>query len=59
MSTDAKKEIERLERNRVTAAKVVKLHGEKYLCHFKRVNNELSKLKGDTDLMDEIERLAA
>ncbi len=59
MGTDAKKEIERLERNRVTAAKVVKLHGEKYICHFKRLNTELSKLKGDTDLMAEIERLAA
>lgn len=59
MSTDTKKEIERLERNRVTAAKVVKLHGEKYLCHFRRVDAELTKLKGDDALMDEIERLAA
>lgn len=59
MSTEIEKKIERLERNRVTAAKVVKLHGKKYLCHFKRVDNELSKLKGDTDLMAEIERLAA
>lgn len=59
MSTDTKQEIEHLERNRVTAAKVVKLHGEKYLCHFRRVDDELKKLKGDNDLMDEIERLAA
>lgn len=59
MSTNTEEKIKRLERNRITAANVVKKHGKKYLCHFKRTNDELSKLKGDNDLMAEIERLAA
>jgi hypothetical protein len=59
MSTDIEKKIKRLERNRITAANIVKKHGKKYLCHFKRTNDELAKLKGDNDLMAEIEKLAA
>lgn len=59
MSTDTDKKIAHLERNRITAAKVVKLHGKEYLGHFKRVDAELSKLKDDNYLMSEIERLAA
>lgn len=59
MSKVKNDEVEHLERNLVTAAKVVKLHGEKYVPIFKRVKQEFDQAKGDKETYDLIDKLAA
>ncbi len=59
MSKTKEKETERLERNLVTAAKVVDLYGTKFLPIFKRVDSELEKAKGTEDLIAKARKLAA
>lgn len=52
-------EIARLERNLVTAARVVDLYGEKYIALFKRIDSELERARGDADILARARRLAA
>lgn len=59
MSKIDENKVQQLQRNLVTAAKVVTLYGDHFLPIFKRVDQELQKAKGDQDVLARVRELAA
>ncbi len=56
---DGSKQLDRLNRNLVTAAKVVDRYGDKYLPIFERIEREIEQLERKTDVKDRIKTLAS
>ncbi len=52
-------DLNRLNRNLLTAAKVVDRYGDKYLPIFERIEREITALERKTDIKDRIKTLAS
>ncbi len=56
---DDSEQLDRLNRNLVTAAKVVDRYGDKYLPIFERIEREITALERKTNIQDRIKTLAS